>query len=92
MSMRLVGLHQADVAPTHLAAVPTAYLVMLGMLEAAEKAFLVGPLKVFMSLADVGLPVPARGRTKPPFLGAHCGVGIGTLALGEVKAPWGCGC
>lgn len=51
---------------------------------AAGKAFLGVSLKVSRA---VGLPVPARARTKPPAGGARCGLGTGTL--GQLRAPWG---
>lgn len=37
----------------------------------------------------MGLPVPARARTKPPARGAQRGLGTGTLDLGQLRAPWG---
>lgn len=76
------GLHRAAVC-THW--------VMPGRMEAAEKAFLGVSLKFSMFQAAVGLPVPARGRTKPPALGAQRGLGIGAPGLGEVRAPRGPG-
>lgn len=37
----------------------------------------------------MGLPVPARARTKAPARGAQHGLGTGTLDLGQLRALWG---